>query len=45
MSASGGASLKDTSWASSASVLKLNVPVLLMTIGIIMASAFYGAVG
>ncbi len=36
---SGGFSLKETSWAISARVLTLNVPVLLMTIGIILVSA------
>ena len=38
--ASGGSSLKEMSWAISASVLTLNVSVMLMTIGIIMTSAF-----
>jgi len=38
--ASGGSSLKETSWSISASVLTLNVPVMVMTIGIIMTSAF-----
>jgi len=37
---SGGSYLKATSWAISASVLTLNGPVLPMTIGIIMTSAF-----
>ena len=37
---SGGFSLKKTSWASVANVLTLDVPVLLMTIGIITRPAF-----
>ena len=37
---SGGFPLKDASWAISAWVLTLNVPVLLMTMGIILMSAF-----
>ena len=36
----GGSSWKDTSWAISESVLTLNVPVMLMTIGIHFTSAF-----
>ena len=36
----GGSSLKDTSWAISARVLTLNIPVMLMTMGIIFMSAF-----
>ena len=40
MSASGGSSLNETSWAISASILTWNVPALLMTIGIIMTAAF-----
>ncbi len=38
--ASGGSSWKDTSWAISERVLTLNVPVLLMTIGITFIFAF-----
>ncbi len=40
VSASGGSSSKDTSCAISASVFTLNVHVLLMTIGMILISAF-----
>ena len=40
VSASGGSSSKETSCAISARVLTLKVPVLLMTIGIILMSAF-----
>ena len=36
----GGSSLKETSWAISARVLTWNVHVLLMTIGMILISAF-----
>ena len=36
----GDSSLKEMSWAISARALTLNVPVLLMTIGIILMSAF-----
>ena len=39
VSASGGSSSKEMSCAISASVLTLNVPVLLMTIGMILMSA------
>ncbi len=38
--ASSGSSWKDTSWAISERVFTLNVPVLLMTIGITLTSAF-----
>ncbi len=40
VSASGGSSSKETSCAISARVLTWNVPVLLMTIGIILMSAW-----
>ncbi len=40
VSASGGSSSKDTSCAISARVFTLNVPVLLMTMGMILISAF-----
>ena len=40
MSASGGSSLKETSWAIYASVFTLNVPAPHVTIGINMTSAF-----
>ena len=45
MRASSGSSLKDKSWAISARVLTLNIPILLMTIGIILMSGFLGVVG
>ncbi len=35
----GGSSVKETSWAISARVLMWNVPVLLMTIGMLLISA------
>ena len=37
---SGGSSVKETSWAISARFLTRNVPVLLMTIGMMLISAF-----
>ena len=41
MRMSGGSSLKDTSWAISVRVFTFNfIPVLLMTMGIILMSAF-----
>ena len=40
MRVAGGSSLKDTSWAISARVFTLNVPVLFMTKGVILMSAF-----
>ena len=39
-SASGGSSLNETNWAISASVLTWKVHVRLMTIGMILTSAF-----
>ncbi len=40
MIVSGGSSLKEKSWAISARVLMLNVPILLITMGIILMFAF-----
>ena len=40
MSSSGGSSLKDASWVISSRVLLLNVPIRLMTIGMILTFAF-----
>ena len=37
---SGGSSVKETSWTISARVLTWNVPFLLMTIGMMLISAF-----
>ncbi len=40
VSSSGGSSLKETSWAISATVLTWKVPVWLLTTGMIFTSAF-----